>query len=408
MKVFLHIPSVQLPRAASLSISTHVPKVRIPFLSLLVQPRSLGKWLCIWALGLYLAFCMGCFFEFEQPRLNHDSYVRFGADSPTYWDAVQYRSEHADRGNQLVSFTGNLLGPVAIGMVLKNGFAVVLFNIFLFFLAVEIACTIPGVDRYILVFLLAINAETAPVLSTLNKEIMVLLSALLIAKYIYSKRRSWLLFATALFVSLFARWEQIAILLVFLFLRRKGSFLERHPRLAICSVIGVYTVAYTLIARLPGSGIDAFTQYTKGANTIVKLNNIQASFGFPLVVVPKIIMDIFGELLRPLTFLGEFGTLGFGDIHSMIIMPLFSIALITVLVVAYRKGKLNPERPVAMLIIIYFITTAVTPFVQPRYNYFVYVLLCLELAKREPDGQSEASESVFGIEPMYRPAAEVL
>ena len=27
--------------------------------------------------------------------------------------------------------------------------------------------------------------------------------------------------------------------------------------------------------------------------------------------------------------------------------------------------------------------TAVTPFVQPRYNYFVYILLCLELARKE-------------------------
>ena len=32
--------------------------------------------------------------------------------------------------------------------------------------------------------------------------------------------------------------------------------------------------------------------------------------------------------------------------------------------------------------IIYIIMTAVTPFVQPRYNYFVYVLLCLELAMK--------------------------
>jgi hypothetical protein len=40
------------------------------------------------------------------------------------------------------------------------------------------------------------------------------------------------------------------------------------------------------------------------------------------------------------------------------------------------------------LIIISLITTAVTPFVQPRYNYFVYILLCLELARKEdPDEQ---------------------
>jgi hypothetical protein len=58
---------------------------------------------------------------------------------------------------------------------------------------------------------------------------------------------------------------------------------------------------------------------------------------------------------------------------------------------AYRRGKLNPDRPIAFLIIIYAITTAITPFVQPRYNYFAYVLLALELARNEdPDGTVQA------------------
>lgn len=332
---------------------------------------------------------MGCFFEFEQPRLDHDSFVRFGADSPTYWNAVHYRTEHAEN-QELISFTGNLLGPVTIGIIFKTGFVVALFNIFLFFMSVEIACTIPGVDRYLLVFLLAISAETPPALVTLNKEIFVLFSTFVFAKYIYSEKRSWLLLGTAIFASIFARWEQIAIMLLFLFLRRKGSFFRRNPKLAVLSVIAVLTVAYTLVARLPGSGIRAFTQYARGANTIVMLNTIQASFGFPIVLVPKIIMDLTGELLRPRTYLAEFGTLGIGDIHSMFIIPLFSIALMVLLAVAYFKGKLNPKRPIALLVIIYMIMTAVTPFVQPRYNYFVYVLLCLELAmKDEPDDEAD-------------------
>jgi hypothetical protein len=333
---------------------------------------------------------MGSFFEWEQPRLNHETYVRFGADSPTYWEAVAYRSEHADSGDNLVSFTGNLLGPVAIGTVLKSGFAVALFNILLFFLSVEIACTIPGVDRYIFVFLLAINAETAPALVTLNKEILALLSASLLAKYIYSVKRSWFLLGAALLVSLFVRWEQIALILLFLFLRRKGSIFDRRPRLAILGVIAALTLIYPLIVRLPGSGIQAFTQYTTHANTIVKLNNIQANFGFPIVVLPKIVMDVSGELLRPLTFISEYSMLGWGDIHSLYITPLSSIAVITLLVIAYRKGKMNPDRPVAFLIIISLIATAVTPFVQPRYNYFVYILLCVELARKEdPDEHPE-------------------
>lgn len=167
-------------------------------------------------------------------------------------------------------------------------------------------------------------------------------------------------------------------------------------------MIATLTVIYPLIARLPGSGIRAFTQYTKGANTIVKLNDIQANFGFPIVLVPKLIMDVFGELLRPLTFLSEFGRFGIGDLHSMFIIPMFSIALIAVLAISYYKGKLNPGRPIGLIVLIYLIVTAVTPFVQPRYNYFVYVLLCLELAKKdEPEEQSDAL-------PLYQPAGALI
>ena len=384
MKLVLPIPSVQIPQVPSFHVSHEAPKVRIPFLSLFVEPRSLNKWLFMWTFCLYLAFCWACFFVFELPRLNHDTYVRFGADSPTYWEAVNYRSEHADTGSTaLISFTGNLLGPVAIGTLLGNGIAVAWFNILLFFVAVEIACTIPGVDRYRLLFLLAISAETAPALVTLNKEILVLVSSLLLAKYIYAERRSLLLLATVLFCSLFARWEQIAVILLFLFLSRRRSIFSRNPRAAVLAVIAAITIVYPLIVRLPGSHIGAFTQYTKGANTIVKLNAIQANFGFPLVLAPKMLMDLTGELIRPGTYLREFGTLGWGDLHTMFIIPLFSIVMLIVLAIAYRQGKLNPRRPVALLIIIYLLMTAVTPFVQPRYNYFVYVLLALELSKKE-------------------------
>jgi hypothetical protein len=387
MKFTLAIPSVRLPQAPTISYAPEFPRVRIPFLSLLLEPRPLKKWIMIWLLCLYLAFCWGCFFYWEQPRLNHDNYVRFGADSPTYWDAVKYRSEHAEN-DDLVSFSGNLLGPVMIGMVFRNGIAVALFNIFLFFIAVEVACTIPGVDRYRLVLLLVLCSETAPALVTLNKEILVLLSTLLFAKYIYSEKRSWLLLAVVLVVSLFARWEQIALIMLFLYLRRKGSVWERNPKLAIGVVITVLTVLYALISRLPGTGLAAFTQYTKNANTIAKLDKLQENFGFPLVLAPKILMNLLGELLRPLTFIREYSDLGFGDVHSLFIIPLFSIALCTLLVMAYRRGKLNPRRPIAFLIIIYAITTAVTPFVQPRYNYFAYVLLALELSRKENDEES--------------------
>jgi hypothetical protein len=408
MKLTLAIPSVRVPQGPTISYAPELPRLRVPFLSLLLEPRPLRKWLLIWLFCLYLTFCWWCYFYWEQPRLNHDSYVRFGADSPTYWDAVQYRTEHANTDN-LVSFSGNLLGPVLVGAVFRNGIGVGLFNIFLFFIAIEVAASIPGVDRYRLVFLLALCSETAPALVTLNKEIFVLFSTLLLAKYLLSERRSWILLAVVYTASLFARWEQVALIMLFLFLRRKGSVFERNPKVAIGFVIAVLTVLYALIARLPGTGLAAFTQYTAKGNTIVKLVKIQDNFGFPLVLGPKILMNLLGELLRPFTFVREYSALGFGDIHSLFIIPLFSIALCTLLVMAYRRGKLNPSRPIAFLIIIYAITTAITPFVQPRYNYFAYVLLALELARNDdPDEEVPAltrtGKNTPGIAALDQPA----
>jgi hypothetical protein len=398
MKLVLAIPSARLPRRIpSFHITTESPKIRPPFLSLLLEPRSLGKWIFMFLFSVYLALCWACFFAYEQPRINKESGFRFGADSPTYWEVVDYRTNHADDAatRSLVGFGTNLFGPVALATLLRTGVAVGVFNTLLFFIAVEIATTIPGVDRYRLLFLLMICSETAPALVTLNKEIFVLISALLLAKYVYSERRSKFLLGAVLVASVLTRWEQVAIVLLFLFLQRKGSVFKRNPWFAVATVVAGLTVAYSLIAMIPGSGIKGFTQYAVGANTIAKLNTIQTYFGFPLVMVPKIILDVSGELIRPLTLLRWIENNGFGDIHTWLIVPAFSMVLIPLLVISYRRGKLNPRRPIALLVIIYLLVVAITPFVQPRYNYFVYVLLCLELSRKEDTGaQPEKLTSV--------------
>ena len=231
-------------------------------------------------------------------------------------------------------------------------------------------------------FFLAICAETAPALVTLNKEIMVLLSALLLAKYIYSKRPSIVLLAVFFAISVFARWEQIAIVLLFLFLRRRGSVFTRKPWLAVVAVLLILSVIYPLIARLPGSGIGAFTQYARGANTIAKLNKIQTNFGFPLVVVPKTIMDVFGELLRPLTFVGEYPCLAWPTSTPSSSFRFFRLHShrCCLWLIARIAASPAPDRSARHHL---HDGHRGTPFVQPRYNYFVYILLCVELARKE-------------------------
>ena len=51
--------------------------------------------------------------------------------------------------------------------------------------------------------------------------------------------------------SVLTRWEQIAIIMLFFFLRRKGSIFMRNPRLAVAFVVAILTVSYSLLAMIP-------------------------------------------------------------------------------------------------------------------------------------------------------------
>jgi hypothetical protein len=49
--------------------------------------------------------------------------------------------------------------------------------------------------------------------------------------------------------------------------------------------------------------------------------------------------------------------------------------------------------------IIYMSMTAVAPFVQPRYNFFVYVLLAIELSRKQEPAVERTGERIA-----YQPA----
>jgi hypothetical protein len=337
------------------------------------------------AVYTFLSLCV--FFSLVQPWINGDSVMRIGADSDRYWDVARLLLDPSHSyGASLISFNGNFLGPVILAYVVRYQFLVVVFNYLLFFLALRLASSIPGVSTYLFLGLLMLNLETAISLITLNKEIFGLLSAVLVAKYLLSEERPLFYLGLGLIASLATRWEQAVLVCLVAVFTRKNSFFSRRHKLALVYVIAGITIAYPLFVRFKGQYLMAFIQYDQGANTIVKLNHLQAAYGFPIVLLPKIAMTLLGELIRPTYYLGgQFWEDGFLDFHSQIILPLFSIALVSLLLLALARGKLATKRPIAFMIAIYLIGTALTPFIQPRYEYFVYVLLCLELARTDPE-----------------------
>jgi hypothetical protein len=353
--------------------------------SILLRRLQLKACLVYFSFAVYTFLSLCVFFSLVQPWINGDTITRIGADSDRYWDVARLLMDPAhDNGISLVSFSGNFLGPVILACVVKYQFLVVVFNYLLLFFALKLASTIRGVSTYFFLGLLILNLETAISLITLNKEIFGLVSAVLVAKYLLSEEHPLFYLGLALIVSLATRWEQAALVLLVAILTRKNSYFARRYRLAVIYVIAAITIAYPLLVRFKGQYLLAFSQFDEGANTILKLNRLQASFGFPIALLPKIAMTLLGELIRPNYYLsGQFWEDGFVDLHSQVILPFFSIALVSLLLLARAKGKLVAKRPIAFMIAIYLVGTALTPFIQPRYEYFVYVLLCLELARTD-------------------------
>jgi hypothetical protein len=344
-----------------------------------LKPRPRSEWIFFATFLLYAILCLIVYFWLVQPWINGDLGPRVGADSDRYWQSVtDIQTDSADP--DLVTLGGNLLGPVAIGLLLKSGFAVMCFNFLLFAIALKVAFSIEGVNKAAFGFLMLVNAELLPALTTLNKEIFALLAAVLSAKYIYSVKRSRILLAGALVVSLAARWEQFAILLLFL-LANYPPFRGR-PKFTVGVLIGALTVIYPLMFIVFGISPSVFDYLLEGAGVIVQLDAIQAAFGFPIVLPIKVLMLMAGRLLQPWFYWsGAFLELGFHDLQGQVFQPLGAVTMVVIFATAFFEGKMRLERPIALLSAITLIVAAVAPFIQGRYAYPVYILLSLELAK---------------------------
>ncbi len=331
---------------------------------------------------VFLGVCLFLFLAIVLPTLKGAGAIRLGADSATYLAVADAVRSGGAQGVAYITLTGNFVGPVALALLLKSGFAIVLFNLILFLAGIYAAGRATGIDRWALCVLLILNAETLVSIITLNKEILALFSVLLLGKYLYSSSRSKILLAVVLLFALMARWQQFAIVLLFLFLRRQGSRLARNPRAAIALIVFLMTIAYPVASsRLD---LSELTVQGETGGTVTKLNAMQAHFLFPLVVAPKAFLNLAGQLATPWYYFQGYSGLDENDWQNRYIIQLHTIAMLLLCIGIVARGKLRLSEPFIFLGVLYLVVTALTPFVQPRYQYPVYGLLCLEMARSEP------------------------
>lgn len=353
----------------------------------LFTARPVRVWMVIGAFIAYLIVSYFIFFEAVAPVANFRVTPTIAADSTAYWEASGIRTTNFAEQQQVgPKASSNLFGPVLQAQLLRNNLNVALFNTFLFFLCLVVLRGMPEFDRATFLFLMMINPFLLASMITLNKEIFALAGIILFVRYTDATRfRAWWLGA-ALALSLCARWQQVLVMLIYVLFESKISPLRGRRRWGVAVTVLTFTIGYGLVYRIAPFFFAALIAQAEGGHTILLLDNIQAYFGFPLVAIPKILMNCLGHLASPGYLIHVYPTEDFTNWRDQIFMQMHTFFLTALLLGMFFGRKLRLQHAPVYLLVLYLLMTAVNPMVQPRYEYAAYVLLCLEASRYFPLG----------------------
>jgi hypothetical protein len=349
----------------------------------LFAPRPLRVWLVIGIFVVYLVVSYCIFFEAIAPVADFNFEPTIAWDSSAYWIASGVRTiNFADKEQKVgADASSNLFGPVLEAEVLRTDFNVALFNCLLFVFCLSILRAMPQFDRATFLLLMMINPFLLISMITLNKEIFAMAGIVVFIRYTVAKRFRICWLALALTLSLFARWQQVLVLLIYVAFESKISPLRHHRRWGIAVTLLGFTVLYGIVFHFASFLIVSELAQAKAGHTILILDNIQANFGFPLVVIPKILMNCMGHFIAPGYFLQSYVSEDFTNWRDQFFMQIHTLLLTFLLLGMFFGRKLRLKHAPVYVLALYLLMTAVNPMVQPRYEYAAYVLLCLEASR---------------------------
>lgn len=341
----------------------------------------------------------------EPLQLN----IRFGADSDVY---VTY-AESSMGDEHLVSVSSNYFGPVVLLRLLQqNLFFVAMINCLLFtgtFLLIQryYSTEISGLKFTIL---LLINPMLFMSLATVNKEIFGLVSVAMLICFI--KGRNFILLFLSLFFAVLTRWQQVLVNLLFLLVIGRFNPLKKRINVILAITVLISLIYPSQAALFSTAATDSETfdfQQDKLFGILPILNQLQDNYLFFIATIPKIMINLFGNIFRPFTILLNTITNNMGvdalDIYNSYIVTGHQLSMLFVATISIYKllhsdlkessqSKLKKRLryPVShkewinnelFYCMIYCVLYSLGAFIQYRYFFPIYILFCLELSKRK-------------------------
>ncbi len=345
----------------------------------LAKPLSIKSAIALVLLALYAAAAVVFFIYWVNPSLNGLTDQKIAADSDKYL----YMAEVLHKGLNdplvyaaLASFPNTLWMPVLIAYLVNStvwtaGLDVIIFGLSLLLFARAASINLPS-----FALLLLVNLTTTISLLSVNKEIVDLFVAALFCYFLATNRKRYLWLA--LLIAFLNRYEVLLALLSFLALKSKLNPWRTRRGLTLFLFVGALSVILPLLASKTLAYKFAEAQ---GASLIVGLDKLEMNYFFILAVVPKILQNLFGEFFSP-TAMANYS---FQDLANSYVLLSNNIATALVFLMLWMKGRLRfrtIESDWIYLAAVVSLIMAISLVIQPRYFYFVYVLLCFEAAQK--------------------------
>ena len=330
---------------------------------------------------LYFCFSLYLFFQWIAPSLDGRTDQHIAADSSTYiYFADSLREGRNDPFvlASLSSFPNTLWLPVLLAFIFKSTFAMVIANYLMLLASVLLLKKVFTFSVNVFLGLLLINPTTTISLLSVNKEIVDLL---VVSMFLYSFRshRTGILIGSLLLAFL-NRYGVCTVMLLFILAESKYNPWRRKRLLTLSILIVLLNFALPFF----GYGeLSARFEEARNGGAIAQLDSLEIHYLYALAVIPKIIEGIFGQIaFSP----AKDYTLWFNNLANVAL--LFILAKKRLLIVRHDLVYFSMLGAVMM---------ATSLVIQPRYFYFVYALLCLQVALVYDNESTEALYSGHSI-----------
>jgi hypothetical protein len=353
---------------------------------------------------IYIFLCLLFFSEFSGPSMKTGT-PRIGADSSIYIEYVESYlrgSTILESLDTIITLGSNFLGPVLILQLTgSNLFLVSSINCFIFLLAYILILKSYNINQFKFSILLLINPMLLVSLTTVNKEIIGLFSVTLTLYFLKTKKSFY--FIPSFIMTFLTRWHQAFVYLIVLFIRSRFNPFRNNDYLSIISFIAFTTVfaAYQsgLISEiLITDSLDEVEGYDYRSSILFLLNELQFKYMFFLALAPKIFINFFGNFNYGNSFNYFFsflGSLKFGvyDVYNEIVVPMHQCCMLLVSIIIIKNNWLNfkisnflnsvfLKRNMidddALFCTIYSIFYALSTFIQSRYFFPIFIILCVK------------------------------